>query len=365
MSEDGVQDGVQDAPQGQKGSGDEIKTKAIKGTGIAVGRNAKAISDNRTFNLFFNSPVVPQGPREGDSRTDLLLKKATLLQAEAGQAVQENLERVGPQLMEKAKAMGASGALEKAQITDGSMAPFFSAMGSLFKEAVDQATISKLEKALDLVNQVLDLEPDNIEALLLKWRVLLLLDLGDIRTWRSPLRLIDGLITTPKNDVESLQLAQAKLFLAMSSDPFDVVGLKQARDLFNATGRKEYVDQIDSVLASQAASSGAWPPSPYGQAPPNAAFQPLGRWQIQNNSGQVTIVDLYPNFTLQGIIVIMGWNHPIGGQWNFNPNNQLLQMQGYIDGYNPFLWNLMIQVPQGNGYAGVDGAGIPFFINRA
>jgi len=98
--------------------------------------------------------------------------------------------------------------------------------------------------------------------------------------------------------------------------------------------------------------------------PQAAAFQPVGRWQMQATDGSVTVADLYANGALQAVQTVMGMNIHGAGQWAFDPYNNMLQFQGMANAVQPFMFSIYVQGQQGNGYHGVGTDGHGYFLTR-
>jgi hypothetical protein len=96
-------------------------------------------------------------------------------------------------------------------------------------------------------------------------------------------------------------------------------------------------------------------------------FQPVGRWHIQvgDAMGSTMDVNLAPNGTFMAQQTAMGMNIQAAGQWAFVPQNQMLQLQGLVNGFQPFMLGIVVQGQQGNGYFGVGTDGYPYQFTRS
>lgn len=103
--------------------------------------------------------------------------------------------------------------------------------------------------------------------------------------------------------------------------------------------------------------------------PPSGAFQPVGRWHIQvsDTVGSTMTLDLHPSGTFQAIQQLgsMGPAIQASGQWTFTPYNNLLQMQGLVNGFQPFSLGIAIQSQQGNVYYGIGSDNYGYALSRS
>lgn len=101
-------------------------------------------------------------------------------------------------------------------------------------------------------------------------------------------------------------------------------------------------------------------------APSQAGFNPVGRWIAQISGGEPMLIVLNPDGTFQAAQQnVYGLRAQAVGKWGFNPNNQMLQLQGLVNGYQPFLLGITIRGQQNNGYFGTGSDGYNYFITRA
>jgi hypothetical protein len=185
---------------------------------------------------------------------------------------------------------------------------------------------------------------------------------------------IQRLLSAPKDDTERFRLAQASFLLATRTEPPHAEALRDARQMFEQLGRREWVRQCDDLLRSVDASfgspPGALPPlvHPAPALPPIAPFQPQGRWFFRLTDGRASVitVDFHPN-GMFGAVQQAGPYAPVvqaQGQWLFNPYTHTLQFQGMVNNFTPFMLGIAIQHAQPNGYYGVGTDSCAYFISR-
>jgi len=105
------------------------------------------------------------------------------------------------------------------------------------------------------------------------------------------------------------------------------------------------------------------------QEAPQQPFQPVGRWHIQVSDaiGSTMLLNLFPNGTFQASQQLgpMGAMIQAAGQWIFTPYNNMLQMQGLINGFQPFSLGIAIQSQQGNTYYGTGTDSYGYALSRS
>src|SRR6185295_17777285 len=291
------------------------------------------------------------------SRVDLLLKKAILLKTDADQMYFTHLERVKPQIEQARQRAGGNYELD---------------LNEMFKEFDSGKHMAKMRESYELLQEANALDPANTEVLLCQAQLLIELTPDDPTDERRLLYRVQNLLSAPKDDSERFRLAQATFLLATAAEPVHVESLRDARQMFERLGRSEFVRQCDSLLASAprtpAATASEIPVStqPPATSPP-AVFQPTGRWQFQITDavGSVMIVDFYTNGMFNALQQ-SGANPSVQaqGQWLFNPYTQMLQFQGMIAGYLPFMLGIVIQRPHLNGFYGVGTDNCAYFMVR-
>lgn len=289
------------------------------------------------------------------SRVDLLLKKAVLLKTEADQMYFDQIERNKSKIEQaKAQSKGSTFQLDMNAILAG------------FDDAAHEA---KLQEALGFLQEVNQLAPSNTEALLHLAQVQRQLS-DDPHEERKILYRVLNLLNAPKDDTEKFRKAQATFLLATSGEDTHVDMLRDARAMFEQLGRTSWVRQCDDLLASIERRTTAGQQASYGapltptMAPP-AVFQPAGQWRIQVSDGSLIVANFYPNGALQGWQQSGFLTAQFAGQWAFIPQAQMLQLQGLINGFQPFMLAITMQGMQNNGYYGVGNDGHGYFFTRA
>jgi hypothetical protein len=98
-----------------------------------------------------------------------------------------------------------------------------------------------------------------------------------------------------------------------------------------------------------------------------AQFIPFGQWQVQVNDVYRSIVylDLIPNGVCFGSQFGQGIGHiQFRGRWGYNPHSRLLQVQGLINGVQPFMINIIIHGTRGDGtFYGVGSDGYAYLLS--
>jgi len=278
------------------------------------------------------------------ARANLLLKRAILFKSEAEQMMLDAVRRKAAQL-------------PPGQLVEMDLANYMAGFDERAYEA-------KLSEAQQMLREANTLDPGNIEVMLHLVTVL-----GQLTTDHTEqerlLYQVQNLLHFPKNDIERFQLAQATYLLAIAREPNHPDMLRRAREMFAQLGQTGWVEQVDSILRSL---SGGFGPGPGGVAPPPPApaFQP-GRWTVQvgDMMRSVMWLDLYPNGVVQGMQRVGMMQVQINGQWGFNPANNWLQINGLVNGFQPFMLSLIFQGvdPQGNLVA-QGGDGLTYWFAR-
>lgn len=280
------------------------------------------------------------------SRVDLLVKKATLLKTEADQMLFDHLER------NKNK-------IEHARAQTGQVD-----LNSVFKDFDETARMSRLKEAYALLQEANELDPTNTEVLLHMAKLLIELTPDDTSDETRILYRIRNLLGSPKDDTERFHLAQATFLLATTSEPMHIESLSDARAMFEKLGRTEWVRQCDDLIAARRdASYRAAEPASASQM---AGFQPVGNWHIRvmDAVGSTMLLNINPDGTFQAVQQLSGLNIQAVGQWVFNPYNQMLQLQGMVNGFQPFMLGIVIQGQQYEGYYGAGTDGYSYFLTK-
>lgn len=178
------------------------------------------------------------------SRVDLLIKKAVLLVTEAEQTLDGVPELRA--LMERIEA----GTVDLSQLQNERMDD-------------NDPYMVKLREAHAVLTEARALEPYNAEVLLNLAKVSGLLERPDEEG--DLLEMVLAQLDAPRSDTERLHRAQALYMMATLRDIPDAGRLREARALFAALGRAEWVHQVDQSLqvANLAGAHGdAWSGAP-------------------------------------------------------------------------------------------------------
>jgi hypothetical protein len=275
------------------------------------------------------------------SQVELLLKKAILIKSDADQMYFEQMSKNKPK---------ESGSF---QVDPNQMLAGFN----------QKAHTAKLQEAYDLLEEANKLEPANTEVLLHMAQLLIELTPDDPTDEERLLRRIQNLLIAPKDDAERFRLAQATFLLATSGDQIHTQSLQDARTMFERLGRNEWVRQCDDLL--NAASNQPYnqqyqqpqQTQPGQQGQQQAGFQPVGRWNIQVSDfmGSTMLLNLHPNgyFDATQQTTVYGVIAQASGQWAWNPYQQMLQLQGMVNGFQPIMLGISIYNQVGNTYYGM------------
>lgn len=274
------------------------------------------------------------------SQVELLLKKAILVKAEADQMYFDQMDRY--------KKIGESGGFPGLDLED------------VFGDFDEHAHNSKLMEMHALLREANTLDPANTEVLLLMAQLLIELTPDDPSDELELLYRIQNLLQVPKNDSEKFRLAQATFLIATAGETIRMESLRHARAMFEQMGRAEWVRQCDELLSQPEISTG-W------QQPQNA-FQPIGDWQIQVHDAVSSTMSLrlHPDGAFEAVQQFghFGATVQAAGQWVFVPMQQLLQLQGMINGFQPFILGISIQGQQGNAFYGTGNDGFHYTLSQ-
>ena len=308
------------------------------------------------------------------SRAELLLKKAVLIKADADQMYFDHMAKVQPP--------------QNGQHTMQSDGAHFQVdLDAMFREFDEGAHTARLQEAYELLQEANQIDPTNTDVLLNLAQLLIELTPDDPTDEQRLLYRIQKLLSAPKDDTERFRLAQAGFLLATRSEPPHQDSLRDARQMFEQLGRREWVRQCDDLLAAterQTAPPGAIPPPlfppppafahpvPQSAPPPAPAalshFHPHGRWLFQITDGQSSVitVDFFPNGTFNAVQSTGLYTPPLQaqGHWLFNPCNHTLQIQGVASNYTPFMLGIAIQHAYPNGFYGTGTDACAYFISR-
>jgi hypothetical protein len=109
----------------------------------------------------------------------------------------------------------------------------------------------------------------------------------------------------------------------------------------------------------------AQPPTAQQQPSGPLQFLPLGHWQMHVNDVARSIV--YVNFIQNGVCLGSQFSEKLGhiqfnARWAYTPQNRLLQLQGLINGVQPFMINICLHTYRNNGFYGVGSDGHAYFL---
>ena len=219
-----------------------------------------------------------------------------------------------------------------------------------------------------------------------------------------PIVLADANIYDPLKRIEYVrfwEMKRAELAEAIKTlDPANLQGIRDDMDLYDRIRDKistltsvlkdmntltpeihqdsqfgYLYDAIEKRLKESSTATDA-SPKPSGredvvnkQAAPQQPFQPVGRWHIQVSDaiGSTMLLNLFPNGTFQASQQLgpMGATVQAAGQWIFTPYNNMLQIQGLINGFQPFSLGIAIQGQQGNTYYGTGTDSYGYALSRS
>ncbi|MCL4273198.1 MAG: TIR domain-containing protein [Anaerolineales bacterium] len=275
------------------------------------------------------------------SQVELLLKKAILVKTEADQMYFDQMDRY--------KKTGESGGFPGLDLED------------VFGDFDEHAHKSKLMEAHTLLREANMLDPANTEVLLLMAQLLIELTPDDPSDELELLYRVQNLLQAPKNDSEKFRLAQATFLIATAGETIRMESLRDARAMFMQMGRAEWVRQCDELLSQTEIST--------GRQQSQNAFQPIGNWQIQVHDAVSSTMSLrlHPDGAFEAVQQFgpFGASIQAVGQWVFVPMQQLLQLQGLINGFQPFMLGISIQSQQGNAFHGTGNDGFHYTLSQA
>ncbi len=275
------------------------------------------------------------------SQVDLLLKKAILLKSDAEQLISDHIAKRRSELQKS-----------------GNQSPDV----DILLEGFDKkALVAKLWEAYNLLEEANQIDPSNTEVLL--QMAILLIDLtpDDPSDEQRLLRRIQNLLTSPKNDEELFRLARASFLLATTSNPIQENLLQDARTMFEKLGRNEWVRQCNERLSTLRPQQ--------ADTQQEQGFQPAGQWNVQISDflGSTMYMNLHPNGYFEASQKAGPWGMTVqaGGQWFYSPQQHLLQMQGMINGFQPFMMGIYIQNQSGSTFYGTGMDGYAYTLSRA
>ncbi len=279
------------------------------------------------------------------SQVDLLLKKAILLKSEADQMYFEQLDKSARKdSSSPVQEYGTAGLDLDKVLTDFD----------------DKAYLNKLREAYGLLKEAIDIDPANTEVLLHMAQLLIELTPDDPTDEQKLLYRVQNLLNNPKDDAERFRLAQATFLLATTGNHLHKGMLKDARRMFKKLGRNEWVRQCDDLLGKGKQTMGA--------APQQQVFEPIGQWSILVSDfvGSTMNVTFHANGYFEAIqqTGMYGASVQAAGQWAFIPAQRMLQLQGMINGFQPFFMGILIQYQQENVFYGVGTDGYSYTLQK-
>lgn len=151
------------------------------------------------------------------------------------------------------------------------------------------------------------------------------------------------------------------LVLKLDSDKLKIY--EETYSKYKGKNRNEEVPDNSPRLEHNTSSSGV---ADHTQQTSQVGFQPIGRWHIQISGGNTMLLNLNSDSTFQATQQNgYGFKAQGIGQWGFNPSNQMLQLQGLVNGFQPFMLTIIIQRQQNNEYYGFGSDGYSYCITRA
>ncbi|MFW6290103.1 MAG: tetratricopeptide repeat protein [Mariniphaga sp.] len=279
------------------------------------------------------------------SQVELLLKKAILLKSEADQMYFDQLDDHALKDSTSPVHQYGTAGLD---------------LDKVLSSFDDKAYLDKLREAYELLEEAIDIDPANTEVLLHMAQLLIELTPDDPTDEQKLLFRIQNLLNNPKDDSERFRLAQATFLLATTGNKLHKGMLRDARRMFKKLDRNEWVRQCDDLLAKAGKSGIA--------GPRQMAFEPSGHWSIQVSDyvGSTMELTVHPNgyFEATQQAGMYGMIVQATGQWAFMPAQRMLQLQGLVNGFQPFMLGIMIQHQQGNVFYGVGIDGYSYTLQK-
>lgn len=198
-----------------------------------------------------------------------------------------------------------------------------------------------------------ELEPTNTAILLQLARAFTWLTPGETTDEARILHQVIQLLNPPRTPEDALQQGQALFALATLNSPPNLTYLQNAKAIFVQLNQLEWVQLCDTLLQSL-------------QAVP-LVFQPAGgRWRIDigDQAGSVMLIDFHANGQFQAVQSSVGGQIQAHGAWGYNLQNQVLQLQGFVNGSNPFTLAITIRGAQGAQFVGQGFDGMTYLFTR-
>ncbi|QQS36076.1 MAG: tetratricopeptide repeat protein [Ignavibacteriales bacterium] len=281
-----------------------------------------------------------QSGTEKITRIELTIKKAVLLSTEAEQLW---IDHVSKRTAESGGNVSDQNELRK---------------------GFDNLTYNRrLLDAYSLLEQANQEDPTNTEVLLNMAKLLMVLTPDDPTDEEKLLYRIQNLLTEPKNDNEKFRLAQANFLLATTRKPYNISWLQSSKKMFQDLGRAEWVSHIDTLMQQD----NSQPQQQTQSNMPQQQFSPAGKWFVKINdfAGSTMNIELQMNGSFSGVQQSYGFNLTATGNWSFDPYSNTLFIQGWVNGFQPFMMQVFIQNIFQNGFNGIDGSGIGYQFTKS
>lgn len=286
------------------------------------------------FNKYKNSKEI-HVEDEHITRTDLVIKKAILLKTEAEQIWFDHINKRRKELGRVENDMNE------------------------LRQGFDRLNYErKLHEAYTILEGINKSEPTNTEVLLNMAKLLMVLTPDDPTDEEKLLYKVVNLVSEPKNETEKFQLAQANLYLSISSRPFNHGAIKSARKMFSDLGRAEWVSHVDNILKDNEPGS----VSTVSQNMHQQSFQFPGKWQviITDAFGSTMMMDLLPTGMFTASQQSAGISLSANGNWSYDPVARSVYFQGWVNNYMPFLMQIFIESFFQDGFQGIGADGIGY-----
>jgi hypothetical protein len=230
---------------------------------------------------------------------------------------------------------------------------FLKQANALMAQATGADRMLLFQQAYGLLRQANQQDPSQVEVLLSMAQCLAVLTPSDPSDETALLQRIEQLLVAPHSNNERLQLAQARFLLATSQQPPNRALLIEVREAFASLGAATWVKRCDELLGSD--------------QPPHLPFNPIGRWRITGADGNTWLAtyNLDGSFFAQLVHSLYPMQMQFAGRWVFSPFNGSLQMQGLVNGFQPYISGFFIQGPRDQGYAAVALDGTNCYLVRA
>lgn len=347
--------------------------------------------------------------RAGDlsiSRIDLLVKKAILLQAEAEEAqLDDTLSEEERAATYGARLKQSYDLLREANKLDPTNTEVLLHMSQLLM-ALTPDDPNDEKRILTRIRRLLS-EPKNETEKLRLARAIYMLAVtsspSDTALLREARSIFQGLGQTRWiEQCDELLKTSGPLKAAEETQPADEMGFKDiwqtvkswrtklsqkpltqaAQEIIHTSAQPAPEDtaQAKQPGPTQTESQPLKVAAPHATAPPRVdvvqtaaprlpqlpfQFVPVGQWQMHVNDAARSIV--YVNFIPNGVCMGAQFSEKLGhiqfnGRWSYTPQNRLLQLQGLINGVQPFMINIALHTQRSGGFYGVGSDGHAYFL---